>query len=272
MNLNDLFASTLKTQCSVTQHSPWQVATCSSTGLRYLKTQGMSADSVGHRAHPGAMAVAVGDGAPGGDQGQVASASGVGYCLERDLSPYNHQNALSCLKGLESCVQRTLARHTCAKGATTLVAAWLDSEGEGWFHRVGDCRVYQWSARLSRLIQLAPDQSFTLLGRLPPEGVSGGDASHMLGIGQSYPPELLPVTMHPGDCLLLCSGGLHDFVDEDELADLLYRPWAWDWDKPRAIQSLARQSRQLVRRALANGSDDDISVLLLRYAPIIRKS
>ena len=248
-------------QHTMAQHRHWQVAACSSTGLHHLQNHGLCEDSTGHRVHPDAIALANGDGVSGGALGQEASHSGVSFCLNLDLADCDHQQAQSSLQGLDAHVQNTLAKKTSKRGATTLAAAWLNANGEGWYHRVGDCRGYHWQYQQSRLTQLLPDQTYTLTGRLPRagSGIPSHNPSHMLGIGQNCPPELLPLALQSGDCLLLCSDGLHGFVPDEELQHLF-----------QSTHSLARLSRNLLRRALRNGSDDDISVQLLRYAPAMR--
>jgi hypothetical protein len=61
------------------------------------------------------------------------------------------------------------------------------------------------------------------------------------------------VPLHAGDTLLLCSDGLSAFIREDELVTLIARG------------SAQQAAEQLVRRSLRNGSDDNISAIVVRY-------
>lgn len=246
-------------QCTQAQLENWQVASCSSTGLRHLQQRHLCEDSLGHRENPhGHIVVALGDGVSGGAFGLAASASAVGYCLATPSQQF-------CGQTLDDTVQAAVAQHTQAKGATTLVAAWLNAQGQGHLLRVGDCRIYHWRAATAELKALTVDETYTELGELPPPRIPGDNPARMLGIGQDQLPTRQPVHLQPGDTLMLCSDGLHAFVQARELTRHFMQigtPY-----QNRALSSLARLSRRLVAAALARDSDDDVSVLLLSYCP-----
>lgn len=249
-------------QCAQAQFANWQVASCSSTGLRHLQQRHLCEDSQGHRENPhGHIVAAQADGVSGGACGQVASASSVGYCLATPSGQF-------CAQALEDAVQAAVAQHTQAKGATTLVAVWLNAEGQGHMLRRGDCRIYHWRAASAQLKALTVDETYTELGELPPPHIPPDNPARMLGIGQPQLPTRQPVRLQPGDVLLLCSDGLHAFVPERELARQFMQASSTQQGCTGAsLGSLARLSRRLVRTALMRGSDDDVSVLLLSYCP-----
>jgi protein phosphatase len=60
--------------------------------------------------------------------------------------------------------------------------------------------------------------------------------------------------MH-GDCLLLCTNGLTDLVDEYRIADVLI-----------CRRKLDEQCRMLIDLALQAGGADNITVVLAQYA------
>ena len=72
-------------------------------------------------------------------------------------------------------------------------------------------------------------------------------------------PELRPVHMLPGDGLLLCSDGVHDVLGDDTLAKLLATGLRRGFSPLRLAHSIERQARRCA-------SEDDISVMVLRYA------
>lgn len=249
-------------QCTQAELENWQVASCSSTGLRHLQQRHLCEDSLGQRESPhGHITVALADGVSGGACGQVASAAAVGYCLSTPSPQFSGQT-------LDDTVQAAVAQHTQSKGATTLAAAWLNAEGHGHLLRVGDCRIYHWRAAHAELKALTADQTYTELAELPPPHIPPDNPARMLGIGQPHLPTRQPVRLHSGDLLLLCSDGLHAFVHERELAgQFMQASAAHQGSASSSLRSLARLSRRLVCSALERGSDDDLSVLLLSYCP-----
>lgn len=205
--------------------------------------------------------VALADGVSGGACGQVASAAAVGYCLATPSPQF-------CGQTLDHTVQAAVAQHTQAKGATTLVAAWLNAQGQGHLLRVGDCRIYHWRTASAELKALTVDETYTELGELPPPHIPPDNPARMLGIGQDQLPTRQPVLLQPGDTLMLCSDGLHAFVQARELTRHFMQSSATPQSSARAsLCGLARLSRRLVATALARDSDDDVSVLLLSYCP-----
>ena len=61
--------------------------------------------------------------------------------------------------------------------------------------------------------------------------------------------------LQDGDCVLLCTNGLTDVVDDERLAGVLARP-----------DTLDQKCQALVDLALAHGSDDNITVVLAKYS------
>jgi membrane-bound lytic murein transglycosylase D len=70
---------------------------------------------------------------------------------------------------------------------------------------------------------------------------------------------LLPIAMMSGQTLLLCTDGLHGFVTDRELAQMVQTGLG----HPATPARMAQTPRRLLRRALQNQSDDDIAVMLL---------
>ena len=74
-----------------------------------------------------------------------------------------------------------------------------------------------------------------------------------LGTQMHTLPELGHVPLHSGDLYLLCSDGLSDFISHRELSSLL-----------SSNNFLEQMGKDLLSTALKNGSNDNITLLLIR--------
>ncbi len=143
---------------------------------------------------------------------------------------------------------------------TTLTGAF--SAGNDLFIcSVGDSRVYLF--RHGRLLQLTRDQTYSQLladlGQIPQHEVSTHHLRHILtdaiGVGAGK----VNVTVRHlllvnEDVLLLCTDGLTEMVDEEEIAGVLMRG-----------QSAQDACQTLVDLALEHGGIDNVTVLLAKY-------
>lgn len=261
---------------AVTSHSlrqaGWHLAWAQCSGAGHLHCE----DSIRHRLYPAApaqpgavpdlvpgagraaIAVAVADGVGGGARGDMASRALAEHCstdLPAALVP-DHDGLQAWLGLSEARVQQALRRVTFGEGASTLVAAWLGADGAGLLHPVGDARAYRLSPGAAALA-LTTDHSYANLGLPPPAPGRQHDPARRVGTNTMGQPVLAPLHLAPGDTLLLCSDGLHRHVTPGAMANAL----------ANADQTLLQQAEPLVRQALAGGSRDDISVLLLQAAP-----
>jgi len=212
---------------------------------------------------------ALGDGVGGGARGDVASNAGALHCVHYSSESYSidempSESLRSWLLQSDHVVTQAVRAVASQPGASTLAATWLDPNGLGWVSRVGDARVYlisrtpkqsdvklthpKWQARL-----LLPDQTYAFLGELPPSPDLAEEPARMVGAGLIGNPEVVPITVGGDDTLVLCSDGLHRFLDAENLAAL-----SGEGAEPDAVACA------MVSLARARGSDDDISVLILR--------
>jgi protein phosphatase len=120
---------------------------------------------------------------------------------------------------------------------------------------VGDSRAYQFHDQ--KLQQITRDQTLAqqmIDAGSPPESVSKlrSVLTNCLG-GQSgnVSAELYKLTLDRGDQLLLCSDGLSDMVDDDEIGRVL-----------SAHADPQQASDQLIQSALNNGGKDNVTVVL----------
>ncbi len=120
---------------------------------------------------------------------------------------------------------------------------------------VGDSRAYV--LRGGELQLLSRDhtqvQEMVTRGIMSEADAQGHPMGHILsravGVREEVEVETVTGEVQPGDIFLLCSDGLHSYVDEKEIARLL------------AHGSPDRTSQELVDITLANGAPDNVTVI-----------
>jgi serine/threonine protein phosphatase PrpC len=192
----------------------------------------------------------------------------------------NHPQLQTYLNALDNRVQAAVAQHSDRAGATTLAAAWLNADGSGWLSHLGDVRAYVYTgvgvttdssppARCT-LQPITRDHTYANAGEVPPHQVAADNPNRMAGNGFAGTPPLQALHLELGQCLLLCSDGLHGFVDDAGIAKEMARlrgPATSNSAAASVAKTAASVARRLLKRAVAAGSDDDIAVQLLCYAP-----
>lgn len=151
----------------------------------------------------------------------------------------------------------TARRYVRYRGmGTTLVMAMLEA-GEWVLGHVGDSRIYLF--RDGRLAQLTSDhtmvQEMVKSGFLTPEQALRHPQRHLItramGVDDLVQPDIMRLAARGGDVLLLCSDGLTDALDAEDILILLSLP-----------DSLERRARRLVAVANQRGGPDNITVVL----------
>jgi serine/threonine protein phosphatase PrpC len=150
-------------------------------------------------------------------------------------------------------------RTECAGMGTTLVAALTVGERVALAH-VGDSRIYR--IRGDRIVQLSRDHS--LVQHQVERGIiSTGEAhdsryrhliTRALGLKESIEVDLGEHDVLVGDLLLLCSDGLSDLLEDEEMLTVI-REHGDDLEKACQL---------LIDRANYKGGDDNITVLLIQ--------
>ncbi|GBG13387.1 PPM family protein phosphatase [Novimethylophilus kurashikiensis] len=147
----------------------------------------------------------------------------------------------------------------CAGMGTTLVAAVFADNRVGVGH-IGDSRLYR--LRDGTLAQLTEDHSLLneqlKAGLITPEQAKVSNNKNLvtraLGVDPEVELELHEHVVEPGDIYLLCSDGLSDLVEDEEIELTLNTLSA----------NLELAAHQLVQMANDNGGKDNISVILAR--------
>lgn len=145
------------------------------------------------------------------------------------------------------------------QGMGTTVVAAIIVGGDVVFAHCGDSRAYL--VRDGFTVQLTEDH--TLLARLLAAGVdvdTDGDGARFksmltnaLGIGHECKVSTFVVPVADGDRFLLCSDGITEYVQENEIGEVL-----------TTMPSPARSAQRLVELALARGGGDNATALVVR--------
>jgi serine/threonine protein phosphatase PrpC len=142
---------------------------------------------------------------------------------------------------------------------TTLTSLWFQ-RGRAYLAHVGDSRAYLY--RDGRAQQLSDDHSWVSeqvrAGMMTEEEAKESKFRHIItrsvGFEQMVQVDGAAIPVQPGDCFLLCSDGLSNYVEGEELARVMqarfYR------DVPRLLVELAND----------RGGDDNVTVVLVHLA------
>ena len=143
---------------------------------------------------------------------------------------------------------------------TTIVAMKVDDEGRAHLAHVGDSRIYLY--RGGDLMHMTRDHSWfaDLMANaheFTPQTLAYAARyknviTRALGMEASVEVDLGRVDLEEGDLFLLCSDGLHDMIEDDEIADILAR-----------AETLQERCDALIKAANDAGGDDNISVVLI---------
>ena len=140
---------------------------------------------------------------------------------------------------------------------TTLVAL-LVKDSRYRVHWVGDSRAYR--LRDGELIQLSRDhtqvQEMVDRGLMAPDQLVGHPMSHILsravGVRESFEIDRAEGEVVPGDVFLLCSDGLHGYVEKDVIRRLIGRG------------SPERALEELIALTLEAGAPDNVTAIAVQ--------
>jgi serine/threonine protein phosphatase PrpC len=220
-------------------------------------------DSEADFPRKGRLAV-IADGMGGHRGGQVAS----GIAVESVRSTYLARDTNSPEESLAEALHAAhLAIRDCAQQhpefegmGTTCIAAVLRGSQLHYIH-VGDSRLYL--LRNSSFTQLTQDH--TVVNRLLQEGQltpteaaahpERGVLTAALGVRDTFFAEApeAPIPLEPGDLLLMCTDGLHDLVEDHELAAIA------------GENSPSAACRLLIDLARSRGGFDNMTVQILKF-------
>ncbi|NLX61058.1 MAG: Stp1/IreP family PP2C-type Ser/Thr phosphatase [Tissierellia bacterium] len=210
----------------------------------------------------------IADGMGGHKAGEVASKMAVeiiGSTLEKEMNNLKLEDEYivkiikrSIWKANEEIYKRSLEREECFGMGTTVTLAW-DIKEKIYIGHVGDSRAYL--LRNNELYQITEDHS--LVEELIKNGsISREEAKNhpqknvitrAVGTSREIHVDVIIKEKNKGDILLLCTDGLTNMLNDDEIKELLL-----DDDMQRACENLVDLSND-------KGGFDNISVVAIKY-------
>lgn len=236
-------------------------------GTHVGKIRDNNEDSVGYAwLDDGSLFVIVADGMGGHEAGEVASSLAVRVsedvvCQDPDADPRDRlYNAL--LEANQAILEEGASSGTRGMGTTAIAA--IIKGSQVYLGQVGDSRAYQFRRghRLWRTTDHTRVQMLVEEGRLTEEQArhhpEAGMLTRALGHarmadGQALVPEVLDeaLVLEQGDTLLLCSDGLHDLLEDEEIGRMISGK-----DSESAISDL-------IREACDRGGHDNITIAII---------
>jgi PPM family protein phosphatase len=202
---------------------------------------------------------AIADGMGGARAGEVASALAAGALNESAVNGAGQQFVKQLIQEANRRVHQRASTDAETSGmGTTMTVALVENDGTVTFGHVGDSRAYL--LRDDQLEQLTDDHS--LVAELVRRGELSAEAAEVhpqrsvitraLGTDPDVDVDVFAVDAQAGDLYLICSDGLSDMVDGDEIEAILR-------DHRADLNSAARALIQAANRA---GGDDNITTIL----------
>ena len=196
------------------------------------------------------IAIAIADGMSGSDGGKEASELSVNQFLSDYYSTSESWTVKRAVNKVMTALNSWLysqgqEKYGSAKGlVTTFSAIILKSQTAHLFH-VGDSRIYRF--RDNKLVQLTNDHRVWISN-------DRDYLSRALGIDTHLEIDYRQTMMQPGDIYFLSTDGVHDFVTDNELQEII----------ARYRSDLQALTDAVVEAAITNQSDDNITCQAVR--------
>lgn len=215
----------------------------------------------------GAVAV-IADGVSSCEDSHIASQTSVTSFIDDYFSTPDSWSVKQSVSRVMAGLNNWLYQKNSAQPAhrdsmlTTFSALIIKSNTLYAFH-VGDSRIYHFQSnpghngknKNDQLEQLTCDHTLTERGR--------NYLARALGADRHLDVDFSKQNLRPGDLLLLSTDGVHEFLSPAEIKQILARAENTD------LETLARE---MVELALSNGSDDNLTVLLVSIDQLPRES
>lgn len=209
------------------------------------------------------------DGMGGHPHGEVASKIAVQELIkafkQTDLSSFQELDINEWFKRVLLEILKTMQRHaqinpeTWDMGTTLAALIVSASAKKAYTVNVGDSRIYR--CNQNHCSQITRDQnlwnSTAPQERLKIERLHSADFTYWKvltsALGPTKPLRVETKTIdHPQGTYLLTTDGVHDYIDIDEMKQVVTR-----------VSRLKNRSRELIKRAKANLSTDNLTVLIV---------
>jgi len=167
----------------------------------------------------------------------------------------------SAMQGAGSTIYHKGQAEPEKRGMGTTTSALLIAGDRGFIAHVGDSRIYM--LRSGQVVQLTEDHSLVneliRRGKITKEGIEGSPykayknaVTRAVGVYETVQGDTIDFEILPGDQFLLCSDGLHAYLDDQRIIDLLAR------------EDITEVPKGLVDHANASGGHDNITALVVR--------
>lgn len=227
----------------------------------------------------------VADGMGGHQCGEVASRMATSSIAKffRSKSPSEHDSntAMTLRASVEDANRRIFERAINSPshrgmGTTVVAAAFHRGQRKFYVAHAGDSRCYR--MRAGTLLQLTRDHSLIEEALRSRPGITKAELAYLpsnvitraLGVDSSVEPDVAVDEVLLGDVYLLCSDGLHGFVTDERIAEIvraLLAPVS-SVTPSRARPALTDVCADLVAEANKNGGGDNITAVLVRIEAV----
>ena len=212
--------------------------------------------------HPNLYIVA--DGMGGHKAGDYASAHAVSWFVDY-AKECSYENPITIMKTGIAKVNDMLLQmsneHSELKGMGTTFVAAVMIDDKMYVANIGDSRLYVIGQEDTRQITLDHSLVEELIrtGQLDRRKVRFHPEKNIitraLGTGKEAVPDFFEVELQPGEKVLLCSDGLTNMVEDDEIGSIVMRQ-----------QFVDRICEQLIDRANYYGGKDNIGVVVIEQS------
>ena len=210
----------------------------------------------------------IADGVGGGNAGEIASRTAVsqiaGYIDKTPVSPDCDKYEIAsyfqtCLEAVNSHIYGMAHKHDANYGMATTVVVVYTHRGKAYISNVGDSRAYLF--RNGQLTQLTEDHTYVhslvKAGILTPEEAAHDERKNVitraLGAEPAVEPDFFQVDILEDDIIVMCTDGLYDEVQADEIVEVLEEG-----------MTMSATCAELVLRANLNGGHDNVTVVCLK--------
>jgi serine/threonine protein phosphatase PrpC len=202
---------------------------------------------------------AIADGMGGARAGEVASALAAGALEESGAGLGGEAHVTALIQEANRRVHERASTDAETSGmGTTITVALVEQDGNVTIGHVGDSRAYL--LRGDRLEQLTDDHSLVAelvrRGELSPQAAEvhpqRSVITRALGTDPDVDVDAFPVVARPGDVFLLCSDGLSDMVDGEQIEAIVLTH----------RHDLDFAAKALVQAANRAGGEDNITAVL----------
>lgn len=204
----------------------------------------------------------VADGMGGHKAGDLASR----LCVDEVVKQIRNSTARTPVSAFEQAIQAANARiYQCsledfelAGMGTTMVGAMVDGD-TAYIVNIGDSRLYRMHGKLKQItVDHSLVEEMVQSGEIQKEEMrthpNKNIITRALGTDDTVRPDCFELKVEAGDVLLLCSDGLTNMVEDQEIEEIL----------KRHKEDMKLAGENLVRQANEAGGKDNISVILVR--------